>query len=89
MTFWDCLLQNASGDKKRQGPFLASGSRDKLIKIWDASTGQCLITLSGHDNWVRSLKFHPGGKYLLSASDDKTVRVWDLKTGECIVIINN
>ncbi|XP_022667088.1 lissencephaly-1 homolog isoform X2 [Varroa destructor] len=74
---------NASGDKKRQGPFLASGSRDKLIKIWDASTGQCLITLTGHDNWVRSLKFHPGGKYLLSASDDKTVRVWDLKTARC------
>ncbi|XP_003738353.1 lissencephaly-1 homolog [Galendromus occidentalis] len=73
---------NAS-DKKRQGPFLASGSRDKSIKIWDASTGQCLLTLTGHDNWVRDLKFHPGGKYLLSASDDKTVKVWDLKSRRC------
>jgi len=35
------------------GPFLASGSRDKTIKIWDVSTGLCLITLTGHDNWVR------------------------------------
>ena len=33
----------------------------------------------GHDNWVRGLKFHPGGKFLLSASDDKTLRVWDIK----------
>ena len=32
----------------------------------------------GHDNWVRGLLFHQGGKYLLSASDDKTIRVWDI-----------
>lgn len=32
----------------------------------------------GHDNWVRGLKFHPGGKFLISASDDKTLRVWDI-----------
>ena len=27
------------------GPFLLSGSRDKTIKLWDASTGACLMTL--------------------------------------------
>lgn len=63
---------------KRTGPFLASGSRDKTIKFWDVSTGLCLFTLIGHDNWVRGLVFHSGGKYLLSASDDKTLRIWDI-----------
>lgn len=63
--------------------FIATGSRDKSIRIWDAASGQCLRTLSGHDNWVRALVFHPTGKFLLSASDDKTVRVWDLATGRC------
>lgn len=66
------------------GPFLASGSRDKTIKIWDVSTGLCLITLTGHDNWVRGLVFHSGGKYLLSAADDKTLRVWDLRHRRCL-----
>lgn len=66
------------------GPFLASGSRDKTIKIWDVSTGLCLITLTGHDNWVRGLIFHSGGKYLLSAADDKTLRVWDLRHRRCL-----
>ena len=80
--------------------FVATGSRDKTIKIWDALTGQCLWTFVssrhcivhsilycsqvGHDNWVRSLAFHPCGKYLLSAADDKSVRIWELKTGRCV-----
>ena len=33
----------------------------------------------GHDNWVRGLVFHPGGKFILSASDDKTIRTWDIR----------
>lgn len=32
----------------------------------------------GHDNWVRSLVFHPSGRYLLSSADDKSIRIWDL-----------
>ncbi|TFK30042.1 dynein regulator [Coprinopsis marcescibilis] len=69
---------------KQQGLFVASGARDKTIKIWDTQTGQIIRNLAGHDNWVRALAFHPCGKYLLSSSDDKTVRVWELKTGRCI-----
>ncbi|KAF7115791.1 hypothetical protein CNMCM5793_003431 [Aspergillus hiratsukae] len=61
--------------------FFATGSRDKTIRLWD-SRGNLIKTLVGHDNWVRGLAFHPGGKYLLSVSDDKTIRCWDL-TQEC------
>lgn len=73
----------ASSAPGLNGPFLASGSRDKTIKVWDVSTGVCLFTLVGHDNWVRGLAWHPGGKYLLSASDDKTLRVWDVGHRRC------
>jgi platelet-activating factor acetylhydrolase IB subunit alpha len=68
--------------------FMATGSRDKTIKLWDAR-GICLVTLVGHDNWVRDLAFHPGGKYLLSVSDDKTLRCWDLsQEGKCVKVLN-
>ncbi|KAJ5744221.1 Nuclear distribution protein nudF 1 [Penicillium manginii] len=61
--------------------FVATAGRDKIIRLWDAR-GNLLKTLVGHDNWVRSITFHPGGKYLISVSDDKTIRCWDL-TQEC------
>ncbi|TPX13163.1 uncharacterized protein E0L32_006363 [Thyridium curvatum] len=69
--------------------FMASGSRDKTIKIWDAR-GTCLKTLVGHDNWVTALVWHPGGKYLLSVADDKTLRCWDLsQEGKCVKVLTD
>ena len=34
------------------GAKLASGSRDKTIKVWNAKTGKCEFTLSGHSGYV-------------------------------------
>lgn len=69
--------------------FMATGGRDKTIKLWNAQ-GICIKTLVGHDNWVRALVFHPGGKYLLSVSDDKTLRCWDLsQEGKCVKTLSD
>ena len=69
------------------GEYMATGSRDKKINIWDGR-GTLIKTLIGHDNWIRGLVFHPGGKYLLSASDDKTIRCWDLsQEGKCVKVV--
>ncbi|KAI9838296.1 MAG: protein with putative role during mitosis [Sarea resinae] len=69
--------------------FIATGSRDRSVKLWD-SRGTLIKTLVGHDNWVRGLVFHPGGKYLLSVGDDKTLRCWDLaQEGKCVKTIDD
>ncbi|KAI9814568.1 MAG: protein with putative role during mitosis [Pycnora praestabilis] len=69
--------------------FIATGSRDKSIKIWDGR-GTLIKTLVGHDNWVRGLVFHPGGKYLISVGDDKTIRCWDLtQEGKCVKTLDD
>ena len=62
---------------------MASGSRDKTIKIWEVKSAKCVITLVGHDNWVTDLCFHPQGRFLLSVADDKSLRCWDLNSGRC------
>jgi len=71
------------------GNFLASGSRDKTIKIWETATGVCIATLVGHDNWIRGLVWHPSGKYIISVSDDKSIKVWDISNGRAIKTIND
>ena len=66
------------------GRYLASGSGDKTVKIWDAKSGECIRTLDGHSYVVLSVHWSPDGKYLASGSGDKTVKIWDAKSGECI-----
>eukprot|EP01042_Synura_sphagnicola_P000583 gene583-631_t len=58
---------------------LASGSRDRTVRLWDPLKGTLLMVFPTHDNWVRSVLFHPSGKYLISCSDDKSIRVLDMK----------
>jgi WD40 repeat protein len=48
------------------GRYLASGSDDENIKIWNANTGQCLRTLTGHSNDVNSLCWNPDGNRIAS-----------------------
>lgn len=69
--------------------YVATGSRDKTIKLWN-TRGECILTLKGHDNWVRDLTFHPAGKYLLSVSDDRSIRCWDLsQRGRCVKVLQD
>nr|POE78059.1 wd repeat-containing protein 5 [Quercus suber] len=59
---------------------LASGSDDKIIRLWDISTGKCLPTpLVGHHNYVYSLAFSPKGNMLVSGSYDEAVFLWDVR----------
>jgi hypothetical protein len=64
------------------GTWLASGSDDKTVRIWDAATGQQRTVLTGHTGGVTALAIAPDGTWLASGSEDKTVRIWDAATGQ-------
>ena len=63
------------------GKTLASGSRDKTIRLWDVATGDTLKTLTEHTGVVDSVVFSPDGKTLASGDRARTIRLWDVATG--------
>ena len=61
------------------GRYLASGSRDNTVRVWEVATGQHVRTLQEHTRGITSVAFSPDGRYLASGSGDATVRVWRLE----------
>ena len=72
------------------GRTLAAGSLDKVVRLWDTTTGQFLAKLgdgdsaaagqhtSGHGDSVYSVAFSPDGQTLASGSLDNSIMLWDV-----------
>ena len=69
------------------GTQLASGSKDKTVRLWDTDTNEELAILQKHTGWINALAFSSDGKRLASGSTDKTVNLWDTDTGELITTL--
>src|SRR5580704_2416575 len=63
------------------GKYVASGSQDNSIRLWNTHTGDLVRTLTGHNGAVKSLSFSPDDKFLASGSDDGTIRIWRVPDG--------
>ena len=64
--------------------YVVSGSFNKLIRVWDFSSGKLINTIEGHTGWVNSVIISPDDKYILSGSLDKTIKIWELETGRLV-----
>ena len=90
-----CLLEGHTGvvtsvSFSPEGKFLASGSYDKTIRLWDVEGRKEVAVLRGHNDIVTSVSFHPDGKFLASGGGipphlagwrqgDNTIRLWDVE----------
>jgi hypothetical protein len=60
------------------GGFALSGGTDRTLKLWEASTGQCLRTFAGHLDAVTAVAMSADGRFALSGSADRTLKLWIL-----------
>jgi WD40 repeat protein len=63
----------------RDGTRLATVSTDGTVKLWDATTGQEVLSLRGHSGGVVSLAFSQDGNLLTAGTSDGTIHVWDAR----------
>jgi WD40 repeat protein len=92
------VLQGHSGDYNSASPFLGAtdvafnpaGSRlatagdDDTARIWDAASGELLLTLTGHQGDTSYVAFSQDGTRLATASMDATAKVWNAESGELL-----
>lgn len=68
------------------GTRLATVAQDRVI-IWDASSGQELITLCCHAFLIREVAFSPDGTRLATAGQEGVAKVWNAETGEALITL--
>ncbi|KAL9112465.1 MAG: hypothetical protein Q9227_003307 [Pyrenula ochraceoflavens] len=71
---------NHQDDNTVSAYFLASGSEEGKIRIWDLQKRKSSAVLDSHVSVVRSLDFSKFQNALISGSRDKTMIVWDPST---------
>ncbi|KAK7582831.1 hypothetical protein V3481_012129 [Fusarium oxysporum f. sp. vasinfectum] len=87
---WNAVLQTLEGHTSsvssvvfsKDGRFIASGSWDKTVKMWNVATGEEERTLEGHTDEVLSVVFSNDGRLIASGSGDNTIKIWNVATDE-------
>jgi WD40 repeat protein len=64
------------------GRWLATGSDDHKIRLWNTADYSLAQTLVGHTNFVNGVVFNPDGSLLISGGHDRKVGIWDVQNGQ-------
>jgi WD40 repeat protein len=64
--------------------YLAAGSDDRTIRIWNINSQSLVKVINYHKDSVRSISWSPDGKKLAAGSSDKTLSIWKVASGKLI-----
>ncbi|PJF35877.1 MAG: hypothetical protein CUN49_08305 [Candidatus Thermofonsia Clade 1 bacterium] len=72
------------GTMPRSNWLVAAGGMDRAIRLYDAESGQLVLTLRGHRDAVTACLFSPSDELLLSLGKEGSACLWSLAKGELI-----
>jgi WD40 repeat protein len=61
---------------------IASGGADKLMKVFEVSSGKFVRSFEGHTHHVLNVSWMRHGRTLASAGADSAIKIWDFASGE-------
>ena len=64
------------------GRYVCSGSLDADVRVWSATTGECVQILEGHDALVGHMQLE--GDTLVTGGSDGRVCVWNIEGGKLL-----
>lgn len=69
------------------GKQLAAIGADKLLTVFDTTSGKPVTGFAAHAGDVLDVTFTPDGQRLLTVGDDHTARIWDVATGKPLAVL--
>ncbi|XP_006457085.1 hypothetical protein AGABI2DRAFT_229354 [Agaricus bisporus var. bisporus H97] len=66
------------------GRTIASGSPERVVRMWDPRSGKRTGKLVGHTDNIRAILISEDAKYLLTGSADASIKLWSLSSQRCL-----
>src|SRR5262249_52955809 len=73
-----------AGAFSRDGKLIATGGKDKTVRLWDAATGEPVGEPLKVPEPVDFVAFSPDGQTLLTDGNDGTAWLWNVKTRQAV-----
>jgi len=70
------------------GKSVAAAGADRVVYVVNVESGNQLVQIEDHADWVMDVNWSPTGKQLVTASRDKTSRVFDVASGQSVITFN-
>lgn len=81
MTVGDELDEVLAADISADQSLIALGGPEKIVRVYNTSTGELAYECKKHTDWIYSLEFSPDGVLLATSDRNGGLLVWEAYTG--------